>query len=179
MTQTKKSSTSYALTSSFSGISGATLSTTYKKPMYIAWASAFEQYAARTHSLDYPASAITISNIDLKFMGTAPTVNYRVINYNSRYGTTSITTNGGSGAKTVIHPMPAPFRLMTYCTNANFTGACDTVTYSSAANVPALNDPIQCLNIDGLFPAGVTFKNTISSAKILPSGSDYACYLYR
>ncbi|KAJ7343855.1 hypothetical protein DFH08DRAFT_810397 [Mycena albidolilacea] len=104
MTQTKISSTSYAFISSFTGIANTTLSTNYTLPMYIRWASVFEQYGARTHSFDYPPDmSMTFLNIELKFMGTAPIVAYRIINYLPAQGNTTITTNGGAAAKTVMH----------------------------------------------------------------------------
>ncbi|KAJ7291600.1 hypothetical protein C8J57DRAFT_1705144 [Mycena rebaudengoi] len=173
MTQTKQSATSYALVSSFTGIPNATLSLTYTSPMYIGWASAFEQYGTRTHSFDYPPdTSMTFSNIDLKFFGTAPTVSYRVRELQPTLGTTTITTNGGTAAKTVMHFPPPPFKLMTYCTFYNFTGGCDTVTYPSAASVPLATDPIQCLNIDGTD----TFQKSISAANVTYT---YECFLYQ
>jgi hypothetical protein len=172
MTQTKQSSTSYSLTAAFAGIAGTTLSGTYTAPLTDAYASALETYGTKTHSMDYPAGTLTFSNIALKFAGTAPAVAYTVLDYQPSIGTTSITTNGARGAKTVIHEPPV-FQLMKFCTDVNFTGSCDTVTYPSAASVPLASDAVDCINLEA------PFLNSIASARIIPSGADYACYLYR
>jgi hypothetical protein len=172
MTQTKQSSTSYSITAAFAGIAGTTLSGTYTAPLTDAYASALETYGTKTHSMDYPAGTLTFSNIALKFAGTAPAVAYTVLDYQPSIGTTSITTNGVRGAKTVIHEPPV-FQLMKFCTDANFTGSCDTVTYPSAASVPLASNAVDCVNLEA------PFLNSIASARIIPSGADYACYLYR
>ncbi|KAJ7362806.1 hypothetical protein DFH08DRAFT_841507 [Mycena albidolilacea] len=177
MTQTKKSATSWTLTSSFTGIANTTLSMTYASPMYIGWASAFEQYGVRMNHLDYPAdTSMTFSNIELKFIGTAPTVAYRVINYLPAQGTTTITTNGGAAAKTVMHFPAPPVKLMTYCEWYNFTVACDSVSYPTAASVPLATAAIQCKTIDEQVFLPGTGGPGISAVNVTVG---YNCFLYQ
>ncbi|KAJ7116808.1 hypothetical protein C8R43DRAFT_960836 [Mycena crocata] len=171
MTQVKHNTTSYSVTSAFTGIAATLLNGTASEPVYDAYASALEQYSTKTNSLDYPAGTMRIDKITLKFAGTAPAITYGVNNYQPDIGTTTITTNGITGAKTVVHH-PTPFKLMTFCTHANFSGSCDTVTYPSAATVPAASAALQCINLEA------PYLSSISSAKILPT-TGYACYLYR
>ncbi|KAJ7711036.1 hypothetical protein B0H14DRAFT_2645949 [Mycena olivaceomarginata] len=150
MTQTKKSATSWTLTSSFTGIANTTLSMTYASPMYIGWASAFEQYGVRMNHLDYPAdTSMTFSNIELKFIGTAPTVAYHVINSLPVQGTTTITTNGGAAAKIVMHfPLRRQRFLSDCCERAVATAAIQCKTIDEQVFLPGAGGPgISAVNV--------------------------------